>query len=261
MTIVRGYQNRYPGRFNVVEDSLGNLGTVKCINVMAEQVNTPLFAFCDQDDVWLPRKLEAAVRAVNAIQACETVPALVYCDMTVTNENLEPIAASFWDMGVGRRYALNLRGLPVLNAVAGCTMLGNLALLKAAFPVPPGAPMHDYWVGTVAKFTGRIAAIEMPLVLYRQHAVNQCGVRERPSLARRLVGRIRATGTFREQARHTRAVRTAMLQSLLERNHPGLDSEACRLALRAEQGTMLRRLGYLLAHGIRPDHAFSFWVA
>ncbi|MBO9688663.1 MAG: glycosyltransferase [Mitsuaria chitosanitabida] len=259
--ILRRYQAAHPERFVVIEDGLGNLGTVRCLNALSQHVSAPVFAFCDQDDVWHPEKLSTSVARLQALQTSEATPALVYCDMTVTDAALTPTAPSFWDVLGGRRYARELAGLPVINVVAGCTMVGNRALLEAAFPVPACAPMHDYWVGVVAKFTGAVAAIETPLMLYRQHGRNQCGVDERPSLVRRLASRLLALGAFREQGRKTRALRLAMLEDLIARHHPGLRVQACDRALRAERGGPLRRLSYLLAQGIRPDHAFIYWLA
>jgi GT2 family glycosyltransferase len=261
MEIVRRYREAHPERFLIVDDALGNLGTVRCLNVLGEHVTAPVFAFCDQDDVWQPHKLATSLSTLEGLKAPVGTPALVYCDMTVTDTALTPTAASFWDIFDGRPYARNLSGLPIINVVAGCTMVGNRALLDAAFPVPDCAPMHDYWVGIVAKFTGALAAIETPLMLYRQHGRNQCGVGARPSLPSRMLSRLGALSRFREQARRTRALRRAMLEALLERRHPALDLEACHRALRAEQGGMTRRLCYLWERGIRPDHAFIYWLA
>jgi glycosyltransferase involved in cell wall biosynthesis len=261
MAIVRRYQARHPDRFRIIEDGLGNLGTVRCLNTLAQHVDTPLFGFCDQDDVWLPQKLEASVRALQGLQADAGVPALAYCDMLVTDEALEPLAPSFWNMTRGRRYAVGLRGLPVLNMVAGCTMLGNRALLQAAFPVPSCAPMHDYWVGLVAKFAGHAVAIEEPLMLYRQHGRNQLGAGTRASPWQRLARRIGSLDGFIAQARAARRTRVAMLSELLARPLASTDTAACQQALRAEQGSPVRRLAYLWRQGIRPDHAFVYWLA
>jgi GT2 family glycosyltransferase len=261
MDIVRRYQMHHPDRFQIVEDNLGNLGTVGCLNVLAQRVDSPLFGFCDQDDVWLPQKLDASVRALQELQVSASMPALAYCDMTVTDAGLTPTALSFWDALDGRTYARNLAGLPVINVVAGCTMVGNRALLDAAFPVPACAPMHDYWIGIVAKYTGRFKAIEQPLILYRQHGHNQCGVVRRAPLLTRLSARLGALKRFREQAHNSRALRRAMLLALMSRQYPSLDVDNCVRAMHAEDGGSIRRLTYLIAQGIRPDHAFTYWLA
>lgn len=261
MAIMQHYQVHHPDRFKIIEDGLGNLGTVNCLNTLAQNVRTPMFGFCDQDDVWMPHKLEATINALQRLHADEGVPTLAYCDMTVTNEALAPLAHSFWAMIRGRNYALGLRGLPVLNVVAGCTMVGNRAMLNAAFPVPSCAPMHDYWIGLVAKFAGHSIAIEEPLMLYRQHGHNQLGAGIYTSFIRRMLNRIKGLNLFVVQARIARRVRVDMLNELLGRAVASTNTDACLQALRAEHGNPLSRLRYLLCLGIRPDHAFVYWLA
>lgn len=46
------------------------------------------FAYCDQDDIWLPDKIE---RAVQMIQAYDEVPALYMCDFFWSDENAKPL--------------------------------------------------------------------------------------------------------------------------------------------------------------------------
>ncbi|ALV08495.1 glycosyltransferase family 2 protein [Roseateles depolymerans] len=261
LEILRAYQAAHPERFQLIEDGLGNLGTVRCLNALSTHVTSPVFAFCDQDDVWQADKLATSLAHLQALDCPEGTPGLVFCDMTVTDAALAPTAESFWDTLDARPYARELAGLPVINVVAGCTMMGNRALLGAAFPVPEGAPMHDYWVGMVAKYTGRIQAIEQPLMLYRQHGRNQCGVSRRGPLLQRLLGRLKAIDRFRAQAHSSRSLRLVMLQALVSRQWPTLNLPECRRAIAAEQGSPVRRLAYLLSHGIRPDHAFSYWLA
>lgn len=261
LEILRHYQATHPDRFVLIEDELGNLGTIRCLNTLSTRVQNSVFAFCDQDDVWQPSKLATSLAGLKALDCPAGTPGLVFCDMTVTDAALAPTAESFWDTLGARPYARDLTGLPVINVVAGCTMMGNRALLDAAFPVPEGAPMHDYWVGMVAKYTGRIHAIEQPLILYRQHGRNQCGVVRRGPLLQRLVGRLKAIDSFRAQARTSRSLRLNMLQALMSRQWPTLDMPECRRAINAEQGGTVRRLSYLLSRGIRPDHAFIYWLA
>jgi GT2 family glycosyltransferase len=261
LEILRHYSAAHPERFVLIEDDLGNLGTVRCLNALSTHVQAPVFAFCDQDDVWQPEKLARSLERLQALDCPAGTPGLVFCDMTVTDADLTPTADSFWDTLSARPYARNLAGLPVINVVAGCTMMGNRDLLDAAFPVPEGAPMHDYWIGMVAKYTGRIQAIEQPLMLYRQHGRNQCGVARRGPLLQRLAGRLRALDSFRAQARTSRSLRLGMLQALMSRQWPTLNVRDCRQAIDAERGGAVRRLGYLLSRGIRPDHAFIYWLA
>lgn len=259
--ILQRYRSKHPRRFVLLEDVRGNVGTVASLNLLARHSESPYFAPCDQDDVWLPQKLERSISAVTAFGVSSEVPALVFCDMTVTDHELRPIHPSFWDLQNARRYAVGLRGMPVFNAVAGCTMLGNRALLSAAFPVPAEAPMHDHWLALVARYSAVYSAIEEPMVLYRQHGRNQRGAAQPPSLSTRVLQRIAGRARFVAEAKNARRTRLAMLEECLARDIPGARVEDCRHAIRSERSHALARLTFLMRSGIHPAHAFIYWMA
>lgn len=87
--------------------------------------------FCDQDDVWLPNKIEKSVEAIKKLESDNpAVSALVYCDMKVVDENLKEIASSFIKYN-----ALSVDEITIDRAVmkgyaAGCTMIINNTLAK-----------------------------------------------------------------------------------------------------------------------------------
>lgn len=262
LEIFKQYIRNFPDNFFLIIDNLGNLGTVACLNQIALNVRSPYFALCDQDDVWQLEKLETCVNSLLKLSSVCTTPLLSYSDLKVTDEFLGVIAPSFWDMIQYRRYAIGLSGLPVLNVVAGCSMVGNMALLKAAFPIPEFAPMHDYWLGMVAKFSGQVIAIERPLLLYRQHGKNQLGAGkvEKKSIFKRIVSRILTSKEYLFQSKIARQKRIKMLNELIERRIPSLDYSLCERSIRADEGNVLLRLLYLYRMNIRPDHAFSYWL-
>lgn len=260
-TLARRFEKKHPDRFELIQDSLGNLGVIGCLNVLARHADGELFALCDQDDVWHPDKLSQAVASLARLAAPPGIPALTFCDMCVTDPDLHPLADSFWALQGSRRYAVGLCGMPVLNAVAGCTMVGNRALMAAAFPVPASAPMHDHWIALVARYAGVHIAIDAPLVLYRQHGRNQRGATPPAKLAARVTRRLAGLGQFIADARHGRAARLAMLGELLARNVPGTRVADCHAAMRAETSNPLSRLQFLLRAGISPADAFTYWLA
>jgi hypothetical protein len=145
-------------------------------------VGADYLGFVDQDDVWVPEKLErqlAAMREAERLHG-ETTPILVHSDLSVVDSALRPVAPSF------RAYA----GLGALeaplpervahNVVTGCTVLVNRALREAAGPIPDGI-MHDAWLACVATAVGRTVYLPQPLVAYRQHGANAIGARGAPA--------------------------------------------------------------------------------
>jgi len=125
-------------------------------------------AFADQDDVWLPEKLELALAALGA----ERVPALYCSRQKLVDEALSPLGES-----------APLRRPPCFpaaltqNIATGCTVVLNpAAAALVARSRPPAASLHDWWSYlVVAASGGRVIADPTPTVLYRQHRSNLVG--------------------------------------------------------------------------------------
>jgi glycosyltransferase involved in cell wall biosynthesis len=144
-------------------------------------------AFADQDDVWLPQKLEVLVnemvRLENASGGSE--PCLVHSDLAVVDQELQTIARSFVDHQRMDPAQCTPLALLSVNQVTGCAMMVNRALLELALPLPPQAVMHDWWCALLSG-SGQRSYVNSQLLLYRQHGANQVGAKSR-SLAARLV--------------------------------------------------------------------------
>lgn len=117
----------------------------------------------DQDDFWLPGRLESALPYLRDHD-------LVVCDCTVVDRDLNLISPSF--------YRLNNSGPGLLknlasNSYQGCCMAFQKSVLELALPFPANIPMHDWWLGLVAQLYGRVFFLHQPGLLYRRHEDNQ----------------------------------------------------------------------------------------
>jgi hypothetical protein len=128
------------------------------------------FAFSDQDDVWLPEKLEHAVAALGQVPANRQ--ALYFCGRTLVDASLRPIGQA----PVLRRPP----GFPAAltqNVIPGCCMILNRAaaeLIDAA--QAPDRTWHDWWCYLVVSAGGGLVIRgDSPDILYRQHAGNLVG--------------------------------------------------------------------------------------
>ena len=129
-------------------------------------------AFCDQDDVWLPGKLDHALACLSDVPAGQ--PAL-YCGRTIiTDRALTPIGTSpVFSRPPSFRNAL------VQNIAGGNTMVLNRAALEivriaAAYRGP--VPAHDWWCYQLVTGAGGTVIYDRdPQVLYRQHGTNLIG--------------------------------------------------------------------------------------
>jgi glycosyltransferase involved in cell wall biosynthesis len=145
------------------------------------KTDAPYIMFCDQDDVWLPNKVELLLRALRRLEGdvgAET-PILVFSDAVVVDAELNTIDHSFMIYSHIDPRRLRLNQLLAQNPVLGCTILMNRALadLLRKTPLACYVRMHDRWSALVASAFGRLHYVDQPTVLYRQHGKNTDGAR------------------------------------------------------------------------------------
>lgn len=104
------------------------------------------YAFSDQDDYWLPEKLE---KAIEALEKEGQEPALYYSDVCNTDENLQGEEYEYAPFSVCSE---NLPTLLVNNWASGCTMVFNSGLrdLICSFRPVVYPRMHDAWIHLIA---------------------------------------------------------------------------------------------------------------
>lgn len=127
-------------------------------------------AFCDQDDIWRPDKLE---RALEHLAQCNG-PALYSAGRYVTDERLDILVTQ------RRRPAAGLLGTLLRNRVAGhtCVMSPDAVHLLNAFPPSKDVPFHDWWAALILRAKGaKFIHDPMPVLRYRQHGANVIGAR------------------------------------------------------------------------------------
>jgi len=136
-----------------------------------------IIALSDQDDVWLPHKLETLVKAL------VDNPALcaVCSDIEVVDEQSNHLGYTLWaSLGFGpdmRREFRSGKALSILtedNYAAGMTMAFWSKYRDLFLPIPDDW-VHDYWIVLLAASVGEVGLIEEPLALYRIHGKQQIG--------------------------------------------------------------------------------------
>lgn len=141
----------------------------------------------DQDDVWLPRKVDAMLAALDAAD-------LVVCDCAVVDSELKVIEPSFFR---ARRSRPGLLSNLWRNSFLGCCMAFRREVLSYALPFPRNVPMHDWWIGLMASRKGRVVFLDEALTLYRRHGANATyAVVSRAPLGQRLRWRLAMTGAL-----------------------------------------------------------------
>ena len=150
------------------------------------------FAFCDQDDLWEPEKLERGISWASSHPA--SLP-LLYCSRTrLIDAAGQPIGFS----PLFRR-APSFANALVQSIAGGNTMLFNAATARLIGMTPAHVPIisHDWWAYIIVTGCGGHVNYDAhPAVSYRQHGNNLIGsnssVRDRLIRLQRML-----KGTFR----------------------------------------------------------------
>ncbi len=116
----------------------------------------------DQDDIWLPTKIEMLVNNIGG-------STLIYCDSYISDS----YAKKFYDLVSERSHFLegnDVLNILMLNCVAGHAMLFDRRLLDF-FETPSrgNGIYYDHWLTFMAMCIGSIAYIKEPLVIFRRH--------------------------------------------------------------------------------------------
>lgn len=158
-----------------INDDLGNLGAARSFMRLIENSTAPIFMLADQDDVWLPKKIESSRQKIDEMteKHGEDVPLMVFTDLKVVDEKLNEIAASMWQyQRLDPDISSDWRTLLAQNVVTGCTIIANRSAADAALPFTLTDMMHDHWLAANTARRGHIHNLREATVLYRQHAVN-----------------------------------------------------------------------------------------
>ena len=152
-----------------------NLGSIKNFENILSRVENKYFMLADQDDVWMPQKVEKSLDKITKENAD-----LVFTDLEAVDENLKTITPSVVRyMGFKKNIdKYNDYKLVFLrNCVTGCTIISKKELIKKYIPIPNKEPMvHDWWMALMIAQDGKLAFLDEPTIKYRQHSKNQLGI-------------------------------------------------------------------------------------
>ena len=123
----------------------------------------------DQDDVWLPNKVEESLKDLIEYD-------VVISNCKVVDENLEVLHESFFDINNTKS---GLVSNLIKNSYLGCCFAFKKKILKKALPFPEKIPMHDIWLGFVSELFFKVKFNPNPMMLYRRHGKNQSATAEK----------------------------------------------------------------------------------
>lgn len=129
------------------------------------------YAFADQDDFWLPEKLQKAVEMLEKEE--QNQPLLYGSKVIYASEDLQKQEVFSYTVPKAPAFGNAL----VENICMGCTEVFNKTLLELVRNrKPEGKTLHDWWLYLSASCFGKVVFDENAYILYRQHGNNQVGM-------------------------------------------------------------------------------------
>lgn len=176
IAVVESYVEKYPNKIHLI-DGKSTGGAKYNFFYMFGQVEAPYYMTCDQDDVWLDKKIELTYDKMLTIENKADVPCLVYTELRVVDSELNTIADTMSGYQSLDCHKRTINQFILQNSVTGCTMMVNRALRDKMLRITDidNTIMHDWWAALVAAQFGKTAFIDEPTILYRQHGDNSLG--------------------------------------------------------------------------------------
>lgn len=143
-----------------------NLGVFASFEKALRQARGDIIFLSDQDDLWLPGKVE---KTINVFLLNPQIT-LVASDASVIDKFGLVVEKSFFAQR-GRFAAGVLRNI-VKNKYLGCSLAFRRSMLRHFLPIPRDVPMHDMWIGILNDIYGKTHFIDEPLIAYRRHGDN-----------------------------------------------------------------------------------------
>ncbi|BCP57529.1 TPA: glycosyltransferase family 2 protein [Streptococcus suis] len=250
--ILKGFE-RQDSRIHLIDsDKSDNLGVIKSFHKLVNHDRADFYFFSDQDDVWLPNKLELSLKEAHNNPA--ELPLMVYMDLKVVNQDLEIMTES---MVKSQSHHANTELVQELteNTVTGGVAMINHTLAEM-WQETDDILMHDWYLALLASAFGNLVFIDQPGELYRQHSDNVLGAR---TLSKRFKKWIRPHILFavywdliknsQKQARH-------LLQMPLSQSN----RELIEAFVTIMDKPMLERFRILRKYGLRKNKTFHTLV-
>jgi glycosyltransferase involved in cell wall biosynthesis len=138
-------------------------------NLLSEHPDSEYVAFCDQDDIWDPKKLSTQTSKITNEMPLGVTSKRLYIDSSegIIGASKKP------------RKSPSLENAIVENVVPGNTVLINNLAISLINKYPnPAVKHYDSWIYLLLTYFGGITYIDLPLVKYRIHEGNHVGLRK-----------------------------------------------------------------------------------
>ncbi len=153
-----------------------NIGSTRNFEQAISHCQGDFIFLADQDDYWLPEKIEMTMQEFEKNKAV----GMVFTDAELVNEKLQPLNRKLCDLTYQKadRNEIFFNLLLKKHIVTGATMAFRKEFVEKIMPIPTTIPnlIHDAWISLVIAANAEVKFIDKPLIKYRQHANQQLGI-------------------------------------------------------------------------------------
>ena len=176
ISILKRFQANAEFPVRVVQNAL-RVGSTRNFDQAMGMARGELIALCDQDDRWLPQKLE---RLSNVLIGDPFLGG-VFSDAALVDGDGRPVGIGLFarhKFTPGRQRSFV--GCPTTtllkyDIVTGATLMFRATIRRYCSPIP-ATWVHDGWLAWMIALHSRLSLISEPLIEYRVHAGQQLGV-------------------------------------------------------------------------------------
>lgn len=136
--------------------------TTRNFNYAIQQAKGDYIFLADQDDVWMPRKVEVTM---NVLQRAD----IAISDCKVTDGDLNVVLESRFG---GSKQSVGLFHNTIKPGNPGCCMAFTKRVVDRIMPIPPCGVAQDVWFAVLGSMYFPVEYIYEPLILFRRHDGN-----------------------------------------------------------------------------------------
>jgi glycosyltransferase involved in cell wall biosynthesis len=165
--IVGDFSEQHPGLVRCYRNDT-NLGYAQNFGKAISLCSGEIILLSDQDDIWLPAKVERMA----AIFARDDDCGVVAGGAVITDQNLNSTGRTLSTGWQNPRVGAHTFSANIQRSFAyGCTLALRASLRPVILPISPRWG-HDNWICFIASMFSEIQSIEEPLMLYRRHSAS-----------------------------------------------------------------------------------------
>lgn len=181
IAVLKRFQAEAPFPVRIIQNA-HRLGSTRNFDQAIGLCRGDLIALCDQDDRWLPAKLEHLANAL----AGNPFLGGVFSDAQLIDGDGKPMAENLFARhnftSAKQRSFINCPTSTLLkhDVVTGATLMFRASIRRYCSPIPVSW-VHDGWLAWMIALHARLSLLPEALIEYRIHAGQQLGVGSAPS--------------------------------------------------------------------------------